>query len=126
MSQLKVLIYGNHPNLALYAWRFQFAKSVDLYHVSDSKSNEFSIETQSYGTDTFRLQKHFNGFNELKLSLETDSEKFDLVILSASSLQEISSITTQLNSVIMNNTKIFVESSGFVQLEPFILSLIHI
>lgn len=120
MSQLKVLIYGNHPNLALYAWRFQFAKSVDLYHVSDSKSNEFSIETQSYGTDTFRLQKHFNGFNELKLSLETDSEKFDLVILSASSLQEISSITTQLNSVIMNNTKIFVESSGFVQLEPFI------
>lgn len=120
MSQLKVLIYGNHPNLALYTWRFQFAKSVDLYHVSDARSNEITIDTRSYGKNTFQLKNHFHDFAELQRLLQNESNKFDLVILSSSSLQDFSNITTQLNSVIMSNTKIFIESTGFVQLEPFI------
>lgn len=120
MSQLKVLIHGNHPNLALFAWRFQLAKSVDVYHVDTQNETEIEIETRVYGSDKFLLKNHFRDIKQLEKVLLAEGEKLDMVIMSASSLQEISSIASKINSVISNNTKIFVESSGFVNIEPFV------
>ncbi|QLL34781.1 hypothetical protein HG536_0H01560 [Torulaspora globosa] len=123
-SMLRVLIVGNNPNLVLYASRFQLAKSVELFHVSSTKSNIFSIETVAYGKEEFKLDNHFtsvsNLIEALKQSGDSASLIFDMIILSASSLQEVSSSASQINPLININTKLFLESSGFVQLEPFV------
>lgn len=115
---------GNHPNILLYASRFQLAKSVDLYHVSDSKSSTFQVETIAYGKSQFQLENHFTSVPHLIEAMTKSNEHpnpiFDLIILNASSLQEISSLASQLNPTININTKVFLESSGFVQLEPFV------
>lgn len=123
-SLFRVLAVGNNPNILLYTSRFQLAKSVELYHVSDSESRSFRVETTEYGKEEFQLDNHFTSVGHLiqavKESGEHSSLIFDLIILSASSLQEISSLASQLNPLINLNTKLFLESSGFVQLEPFV------
>ncbi|QLQ81898.1 hypothetical protein HG537_0G01520 [Torulaspora globosa] len=123
-SMLRVLIVGNNPNLVLYASRFQLAKSVELFHVSSTKSNIFSVDTLSYGREEFKLDNHFTSVSNLIEALKQNGDGssliFDMIILSASSLQEISSSASQINPLINVNTKLFLESSGFVQLEPFV------
>ncbi|KAL3230545.1 Protein PAM1 [Nakaseomyces bracarensis] len=118
MSSLRVLVVGNNPNTLLYASRFQLAKSVDLYHVSDADSDVFEVETIAYGFDRFQLSRHYQSVKQLLSGV--DHTVFDLIILSASSLQELSSVAAQLKPVVNSNTKIFLESSGFIQLEPFV------
>lgn len=120
MSSLRVLVVGNNPNTLLYASRFQLAKSVDLYHVSDSQDDVFEVETVAYGYDKFKLSNHFTSVSQLLEKYNSSANVFDLVILSASSLQELSSVAAQLKPVVNSNTKIFLESSGFIQLEPFV------
>ncbi|KAG0658653.1 hypothetical protein C6P45_002095 [Maudiozyma exigua] len=119
MSSLKVLTLGNNPNILLYTSRFQLANSVDLYHISNSTTNIFEIETHTYGTERLVLQNHYKSIADLT---ETNNEKliFDVVILGASSLQELSSISNDLTDYINSSTKIFIESTGFVQLESFV------
>lgn len=123
-SMLRVLIVGDNPNLVLYASRFQLAKSVELFHVSSTKSSVFTVETAAYGKDQFKLDSHFTSISNLVEALKQSNEHssliFDMIILSASSLQEVSSSASQLNPLININTKLFLESSGFVQLEPFV------
>ena len=119
MSSLKVLTLGDNPNILLYTSRFQLANSVDLYHISNSTTNVFEIETHTYGTERLVLQNHYKSIAALT---ETNHEKliFDVIILGASSLQELSSISNDLTDYINSSTKIFIESTGFVQLESFV------
>ncbi|SCW03537.1 LAFE_0G12662g1_1 [Lachancea fermentati] len=118
MSSLRVLVIGNNPNVLLYTWRIQQSKSVQLVHVSRSNSPKYTVETNKYGADTFTLSDHFETLEDL---IKDGNHKiFDLVILSASSLQEISSLSSKLNPLLNLNTKILVESTGFVHLEPFV------
>lgn len=119
MASLKVLLVGDNPNIILLASRFQLADSVDLYHVSDLDSNQYEIESYSYGLETFQLTNHFNSINQL-IQNTNKNALFDLIILSATSLQQLSTISCQLLPLITNSTKIFVESTGSVQLEPFV------
>lgn len=122
-SLLRVLVVGDNSNIPLYASRFRLAKSVELYHVSDTKSNHFQVETAAYGKDEFQLENHFTSVAHLEEAMKQTGETgiiFDLIILSAMSLQEMSSLASQLNPMININSKIFLESSGFVQLEQFV------
>ena len=122
-SSLKVLIIGNNPNVLLYASRFQLAKSIQLYHVNDSESSVFQMETFSYGKDQIHLKNHFPTIPSMISDFSQSGESnpsFDLIILSSDSLQDISSVASQLNPIVNKNTKIVIESSGFVQLEPFV------
>ncbi|QHS76697.1 Svl3p [Saccharomyces paradoxus] len=121
-SSLRVLAIGNNPNILFYTSRFQLAKNIDLYHVNDSKSCQFEIETEYYGKDQFELENHFTSIEHLTEALNSKSSGaiFDIIIMSAQSLQELSSLASKLTSIIDSNTKIFLESSGFIQLEPFV------
>ncbi|SCU88283.1 LAFA_0E11760g1_1 [Lachancea sp. 'fantastica'] len=120
MSSLRVLVVGENPNVLLYAWRIQQSKSVSLTFLSSSKSAEFSVRTAQYGSDRFRFEQHFENVEQMLASADGNSRVFDLIILSAKSLQEMSSLAAKLNPVLNLNTKILVESSGFVHLEPFV------
>ncbi|CCE62333.1 hypothetical protein TPHA_0C01770 [Tetrapisispora phaffii CBS 4417] len=119
-SSLNVLIFCNNPNVLLYASRFQLAKSIKLFHINNSSSNLFEIETFNYGREQVDMKNHFSSVQAMKDELNDSSLVFDMVIFSANSLQDISSISSQMKSVINSNTKIIIESSGFIQLEPFI------
>ncbi|EDO14389.1 hypothetical protein Kpol_193p3 [Vanderwaltozyma polyspora DSM 70294] len=126
-SSLRVLIIGDNPNVVLYASRFQLAKSIMLYHVNNLKNSIVEIETLSYPMEKFELKNHFNSIPTMIDSIIKNENKdnsndlfFDLIILSCHSLQELSSLSTDLNKIINKNTKIIIESSGFVQLEPFV------
>lgn len=117
------MVVGDNSNILLYASRFRLAKSVELYHISESKSNYFEVDTVAYGRDEFQLDNHFTSVSHLEEAMRESGETgiiFDLIILSAMSLQEMSSLATQLNPMININSKIFLESSGFVQLEQFV------
>ncbi|AGO13634.1 AaceriAGL244Cp [[Ashbya] aceris (nom. inval.)] len=119
MSQLKVLTVGENPNVLLYTWRLQEAKAVELWHVSGHRVGaKFGISTQLYGEASFSVRRHYETLEALKQSI--GQGVFDMVLLSASSLQEMSSLAYQLNTLVDATTKIFVESSGFVLLEPFV------
>lgn len=125
MSSLRVLTVGDNCNVMLYAWRIQQAKSVSLVHVGSSKSGEISVETSQYGSESFQFTNYYESVPQLLSGSSGKQgsgggESFDLVIMSASSLQEISSLAAQLNPVLNLNTKILVESTGFVHLEPFV------
>lgn len=120
----KILLAGNNPNILFYTSRFQLGKNIDLYHVSDSKSNIFNIETKTYGSQQLEIENHFTSIENLTEALGASQElkdlKFDLIIVSTKSLKELSSLPNVLKPITNNDTKIFIESSGFIQLESFL------
>ncbi|CAB4255050.1 similar to Saccharomyces cerevisiae YDR251W PAM1 Essential protein of unknown function [Maudiozyma barnettii] len=123
-STTKVLLVGNNPNILFYTSRFQQGKSIELYHVSDSKSNIYDIETETYGNKHLVIDNHFTSIAHLTEALgetdETKELKLDLIILSAKSLKDLSSMPEQLKPLFSKKTKIVIESSGFIQLESFL------
>lgn len=123
-SPLKVLLVGDNPNIILYAFRFNLAKNIQLYHVSANSTPDsvFDVETVNYGKDQISFANNFKSIPELQNAANATDDTplfFDIIICSAVSLQEISSLASQLNPMINLNTKIILESSGFVQIEPF-------
>ncbi|CCH57833.1 hypothetical protein TBLA_0A00330 [Henningerozyma blattae CBS 6284] len=119
-SPLKVLLLGDNPNIILYASRFYLAKNIELYHISSHVPHTiFNVETINYGPDKIQFQNNFQSINDLAKAYSNTSLFFDIIICSATSLQEISSLASQLNPMINLNTKIILESTGFVQIEPF-------
>ena len=119
-SALRVLVCGDHPNLILYTSRFQHAKNIEFYLVNNSVSAAYEINSLFYGTERFQIQNHFQSLLGLVDLNRNGGLVFDLVIMSASSLQEIPQTLRNLKPMINNTTKILFESSGFVYLEPFI------
>lgn len=120
-SALRVLVCGDHPNLILYTSRFQHAKNIEFYLVNNSENASYEISSLFYGTERFQIQNHFQSLLDLvDLNNENSSLVFDLIIMSASSLQEIPQVLRNLKHMINKTTKILFESSGFVYLEPFI------
>ena len=124
MSSLQVLALGHNPSILLYTSRFQLANSVELYHISDADSSVFEIETRNYGSERLELQRHFRSVEELTASRASAGSSeplaFDIVILAASSLQQLSAVSGDLTDYINASTKVFVESTAFVQLESFV------
>ena len=123
-STVKVLLAGNNPNIFFYTSRFQLRKNVELYHVSDSKSSTYEIETQSNGNQHIEIDNHFTSISNLHEALTSSGEekdfKLDVIILSANSLKDLSSLPAQLKPLLTNKTKIVIESTGFIQLESFL------
>ena len=125
-SAVKVLLVGNSPNILFYTSRFQQGKNVELYHVSDSKSNAFDIQTSAYGSKHLSLDNHFTSLANLTEALGAAEQlqdlKLDFILLSAASLKDLAALPQQLQPLLGKHTAIFVESSGYLQLETFLRS----
>ncbi|KAJ1045938.1 hypothetical protein FZC28_6968g5542 [Saccharomyces cerevisiae] len=120
-SALRVLVCGDHPNLILYTSRFQHAKNIEFYLVNNSKNANYEVSSLFYGTERFQIQNHFQSLLDLvDLNNENSGLVFDLIIMSASSLQEIPQVLRDIKPMMNKTTKILFESSGFIYLEPFI------
>ena len=122
-SALRVLVCGDHPNLILYTSRFQHAKNIEFYLVNNLENAAYEVSSLFYGTEQFQIQNHFQSLQDL-INLNNGSRNgdliFDLIIMSASSLQEIPQVLRDLKTMMNKSTKVLFESSGFVYLEPFI------
>lgn len=85
------------------------------------KNANYEVSSLFYGTERFQIQNHFQSLLDLvDLNNENGGLVFDLIIMSASSLQEIPQVLRDIKPMMNKTTKILFESSGFIYLEPFI------
>ena len=132
---LKVLVIGNNPNVVLYCWRFAQAKTIDLSYVGNELIDQnvdilFHPDGNSDGDvlhkfDTTSVNKYPNMevfISTIQKTQSSSNTPFDIVIIGSDSLQDLSYVSSKLayQLVISNATKIFVESSGFINLENFV------
>lgn len=116
-SRLNVLTVGVNPNLVYYSWKLNKTGDFKIHLLNDeiNPDNQIVI-TKSHGSSSvFNPDVIYSDFS--KLSLQT---KFDIVFLSSKSLQDISNLSSNLSPFLNANSVILIESTGFVNLEPFL------
>ncbi|KAM9939707.1 hypothetical protein OXX80_000817 [Metschnikowia pulcherrima] len=116
---MQLLTVGEHPNLAFYAWRLHATKACAVTMVSASLDPETPLEWRSsqLGAATFAPKSMVQSLQQLD-----PSRKYDVVIVSVSNLQSFQEICAQLSPFLHQNSLIVVESTGYVSLEPFVVS----
>ncbi|KAK6455563.1 uncharacterized protein RJT20DRAFT_48159 [Scheffersomyces xylosifermentans] len=118
MSRVQLLTVGTNPNVAFYSWRFFETKTVDVTCVNASLNINGSISWQSpsFGNNIqYRPQHAYKAVTDIPKTSE-----FDIVTLSCSSLQEFQKVCTDIAPYLQDDAVILVESTGYVNLEPFI------
>ncbi|CCH41039.1 Styryl dye vacuolar localization protein 3 [Wickerhamomyces ciferrii] len=115
-SRLNVLSVGANPNLLYYSWKLNNTGKFKFHIFNDELDSSLPITlSNEEGFNTFQPDVIYSRFDQF--SLQT---KFDIIFLSSKSLQDISNLSTNLSPFLNSNTIIIVESTGFVNLEPFL------
>ncbi|KGR14399.1 hypothetical protein MG5_01136 [Candida albicans P57072] len=111
------LLVGSNPNVAFYAWRFYQSNSVAVSIVNSSIDSKSPITWKSsqLGTSQYRPDNSYSSFKQIPTT-----EKFDIIILSCSSLQDFQSICQGLTHLLNQDSIILVESTGYIKLEPYV------
>ncbi|CAI5757123.1 unnamed protein product [Candida verbasci] len=112
------LLVGQNQNVAFYAWRINQTKLTDLSIINSLLNPNKSIiwESQQLGSSQYNAKIYSN------IKSVPQQEKFDIIILSCNSLQDFQSTTANLHNVIHENSLIIIESTGYINLEPFVSS----
>ena len=103
--------------MAFYAWRLSQIKHIDVTIV-DAKVDEkspFFFKSAQLGSSQFNPTQTFRSLKQIPTS-----SKYDVVILSCNSLQNFQSTCSGLNNIVKPNTLVLVESTGYINLEPFV------
>lgn len=116
MSQVQVLAVGSNPNVLFYAWRLQETKSCKVSLVNSLIKLTIKFDAPEFSKDVMEFNPTLYG------SLgQINSSKFDIVIISVSSLQDFQVICDQLAPLLNDDSVVVIESTGYVNLEPFVL-----
>lgn len=116
---LQLLTVGEHPNLAFYAWRLQATKSCAVTVVSDTLDLLAPMHWQSKQLGNSVFKPHFQVSSVAQLDPKT---RYDVVLLSVSNLQSFQDSCASLAPYLHSQSLVVVESSGYVLLEPFVVS----
>jgi ketopantoate reductase len=74
-----------------------------------------------FNSSTFGTKQSFTPFSLApSLSQIPHTKKFNVILLSCTSLQDFQSKCTKLTNLLYDDTLIIIESSGYVKLEPFV------
>ncbi|GMF00403.1 unnamed protein product [Ambrosiozyma monospora] len=148
MVQSNILSIGTHPNIAFYNWRLFTAKTSTITYIPDSSSStdpsqttnghsknrsskvnkSFQWSSPQFGNSRFTMSNVYPDLDTY-LGVMANSNKLpkiDFIIVSASSLQELSNMFAKLTKLVQDQLAkkyvptIIVESTNFVNLEPFI------
>jgi ketopantoate reductase len=114
MSHLNVLVVGENPNVLFYAKQLHESGKFAVHLISKDLNTQQKVRFTGAVTGQFDPEFMLNSLEDVK------KVSYDVVVLSAHSLQEISTLSTQLSPLLGKNTIILVESTGFVNLEPFV------
>lgn len=129
MASFKILTVGSHPNVVFYSWRLFNSKACDLTIVSAANGEpdgSFEWKSTQFGNARYSISSSFDTIDSYLSQSQPLAQQtpFDFIIASATSLQELSSLFSKLEPVIkaqINSPPIvIVESTNFVNLEPFV------
>ena len=126
MSSLSILIAGNNPKVLFYTSRFQLAKIINLHYINDFKSDTYQIETNLYRKVIFQTKNHYSSVEEMLQSSNQAPSTFDIILMNATSVHALKTLAKQLNPLITSNTKVIIESTGSLVLEPFVAESIDL
>ncbi|KAG7195040.1 uncharacterized protein KQ657_004153 [Scheffersomyces spartinae] len=114
------MVLGANPNLVFYAWRLHKTYSVDVTIVSrniPASTKNLNFISSTLGNESFTPY----GVHTSLAEIPKGSSSFDIIFISASTLQGFQSLMTDLASFITpKETLIIVELSGFINLEQFV------
>lgn len=118
MSQVQLLTVGSNPNLAFYAWRLHETRALaaTLVNPTVNPNHPLSWESKHFGSSSFQPAAVYNTMSQIPQS----SDKFDMVILSVSSLQDFQVYCNNLLPYVNDDSIIVIESTGYINLEPFV------
>ncbi|ODV77927.1 uncharacterized protein CANTADRAFT_23044 [Suhomyces tanzawaensis NRRL Y-17324] len=110
-----MLLVGTSPNLAFYAWRLSSLTTPMVVNPSLDPAAPVTFTSPSLAPRTTSF--HPQIYPSIKA---TPPSSHDIVIIAASSLQDFQTTCTDLVPLVTENTLIIVESSGYINLEPFV------
>ena len=120
MSSLQVLTLGSNPNLAFYAWRLQNTGACSVSIVNPSiDAGSINWSSSAFGKAN---QYHPYRCSQTLTQIVKGSIKFDIAIICCSSLQDFQSSCASLLPYLSDEAIVLVESTGYVNLEPFVSS----
>lgn len=110
---------GLNPNLLFYAWRLQNTEACNVTVVDPTiaPSSPIHFKLTVFGDVSFTPSLTANSVQHLP-QLAT----FDYVILSVPNLQQFLDACTQIMPLLRSDALIVVELTGYVNLEPFVVS----
>ncbi|RLV93422.1 Styryl dye vacuolar localization protein 3 [Spathaspora sp. JA1] len=116
MSNVQVITIGSNPNVAFYAWRLFQTKSVEITIVNSelNKNSPISWKSSSFGGNS-----QYTPHNIYSNISQVSSNKYDIVILSCSSLQDFQNLSNEIKPILEPDSIILIESTGYINLEPF-------
>lgn len=111
-------LVGSHPNLLYYSWKLNNTGDFKLHLLNEEIDPSQEIIISNLDSNDSVVFKPDNIYKEFQnLSLQT---KYDIILLSSKSLQDISNVSSNLSPFLKKNSIILIESTGFVNLEPFL------
>lgn len=128
MSQLRVLSIGDSPQMVLYTWRlvstgkYKIWQTYGLRTPNVASIELFTIETCFYGNGHCNFERMFDKLESAVATACAEGVRFEMVLLSARSLQELTYLVQGLVEILTSETVLVLESSGYVQLEPHVLN----
>ncbi|KAG7663973.1 uncharacterized protein J8A68_002474 [[Candida] subhashii] len=117
MSAVQLLAIGTNANVAFYAWRFYQTKSVEVSIVNPDivRTRPISWESKYLGNSHYTPHHIYNSTEEIP-----NNNTYDIIILSCPSLQDFQTTLVTITPLVDKDTIILVESTGYINLEPFI------
>lgn len=112
-----VLIVGSNPNVSFYAWRLYQVKAVELTIVDSQfdKTRPIIWKSTLLGASQYSPHEAYSSIQELP-----SHKRYDVVILNCNSLQDFQTTCSGLGKIIHDKSIILVESTGYINLEPFV------
>ena len=140
MAPYNILSIGRHPNIAFYNWRLNASNNVSLTTIvstavldpsnqppiSNKSSISYNWSSSQFGNNRYTLDNVYANIDDYSNLTSSSSSLIDFIFLSATSLQELSTICASLNPILKNQLSnhnvptIIIESTNFVNLEPFV------
>lgn len=116
-NRLNVLAIGSNPNLLYYSLKLQGSSKFNIHTVNQAldAEPEISFIDNNFGDFKFKPDLVVNELNQLSSKV-----KYDIFLISSKSLQDISNVANSLTPLLNKNSIILVESTGFINLEPFL------
>lgn len=122
VSKLNIITIGSSPNLLFFASKLdktgRFNTVVVNSQIDVKKPLYFKTASSKSGKETTEIYEPANLVSSLADFKQAN--KFDIILISSKSLQEISNLSDQLLKILNETSILIIESSGFVNLEPFI------
>ncbi|KAH3683367.1 hypothetical protein WICPIJ_005656 [Wickerhamomyces pijperi] len=126
-NKLNILTVGTNPNLVYYSYKFQQTGKFNVFYINEDLTVSEPIILKDEGLQTdLQLQPKVatTSFGDFNTALSTNSKiKFDIVFLSANSLQELSNVAPNLTPFLNKSSILIIESTGSVQLEPYLKNI---